>query len=94
MVSQLKESMQALKHEPPAEKHEEPAKTIIVKSTELSKEDLPLVTTLIGKLDNLIKSNQEVSTWLRELINENRNVTIANRIADLIKKLAQAGLNG
>jgi hypothetical protein len=99
MVSQLRENMQALKQKQPEEKPYEkaeiaPAKPVVTRGTDISKEDLPLISNLIEKLDSLIRSNQEISERLRELISDNKNVSAANRISYLIKKLAQAGLNG
>lgn len=99
MVSQLRENMQAIKQRQPEEKPMERAeiaqpKSVISRGTEISKEDLPLISNLIEKLDSLIRSNQEISDRLREMISENKNVNAANKVSDLIKKLAQAGLNG
>ncbi len=74
--------------EPPKQ---ETAKPVVV-GRALSKEDLPLVSNLIDKLDSLIKSNEEIAERLKEMINENKNVSTANKISDLVKKLAQAGL--
>lgn len=96
MVSQLRENMQTAKKTQQPEAQIEPpkqetAKPVVV-GRALSKEDLPLVSNLIDKLDSLIKSNEEIAERLKEMINENKNVSTANKISDLVKKLAQAGL--
>lgn len=95
MVSRLRDNMQAVKQKPVQEEQpvQKPVEQKVQRGTDISKEDLPLVSNLIEKLDALIRSNEEVSERLRELISENRNVNTANRISDLVKKLAQAGLN-
>ena len=59
-----------------------------------SAKDLPALATLISKVNELVKTNASISEELKEIINETRNVKTAGRISDLIRRLAEAGLNG
>ncbi len=59
-----------------------------------SAQDLPAIATLVQKLNDLVRENAKISEELREMITENRNVNKANKVSELVKKLALAGLNG
>jgi polyhydroxyalkanoate synthesis regulator phasin len=59
-----------------------------------STEDIPSLNSMVQRLNELVKENASISTELREMIDETKNVSKANRISELIKKLALAGLNG
>ena len=59
-----------------------------------SREDVPSLNLLIKRLNDLIKTNSAISSELREIIDETKNVSKSARISDLVKKLAAIGING
>lgn len=59
-----------------------------------SAKDVPSLDAMLQKLNTLVKENAELSEELREMINETKNVNKANKVSDLVRKLALVGLNG
>ncbi len=89
--TQAKPKQPDVEHPPAVQK---PVQDKMEPAQNFSKDDVPSLTLLIKRLNDLIKTNSIISGELREIIDDTKNLNKSARISDLVKKLAAIGING
>lgn len=61
---------------------------------QVAKAEIENLNLLIRKLNELVNTNLMVASELREIINETRSASKSTRISELMRRLAEASING
>ncbi len=58
-----------------------------------TKDDVDTLRMLVGRLNELVKTNVTIANELREVISDTRNARRSDRVSELVRKLASVSMN-